>query len=1172
MLSRDLRVALERTVRKARTAAEEGARKALESLAVGHREPYASMTPEQRTLRVRLRAHGRHLGDRRDPGTGKQTINRIARECAYSHWHRMLFARFLAESDFLIEPGTGMAITLADAKEFARERGCDWLVLASTWAGQMLPEIFRANDPVLEIALPPETRAELEMLLEELPLETFLADDSLGWVYQFWQADRKDEVNHSRVKIGADELPPVTQFFTEEYMVQFLLHNTLGAWWAGRVLSACPHIAVSAKDEDELRTACRVGNEKWKYLRFVRQERNNSASGPWRPAAGLFADWPRAAKEITLIDPCMGSGHFLVFALPIFVALRMKEEGLSREDAVDAVLRDNLFGLEIDPRCTQIAAFNLAFTAWRMAGFRSLPALNLACSGVAAGAEKAEWLRLAKEVVAVSEPDAVRDLFGIEETLLTAGVEAQVENGLAVLHDLFAKAPVLGSLIDPRRTVGNILTASFEQLEPLLGQIHDATENNETAEMAVTALGMTKSAELLGRRFTLVVTNVPYLGREKQNLYMRSYFDQHYPEAKHDLACVMVDRFRSLASGVGAIATVSPHNWRFLRKYKKFRELILQNVTIRGLAKLGPGAFETISGQVVSVMLSILQNFYCKDERFFSIDSVEMKMIDKINACSSGSLDWFSQISQIKNVDCIIGYDSGGKPETLEDYGYCFQGLATSDNSQFIVNFWEIPRFESGWEPYQMAPSGVNLLGGCSWGIHWQDGVGRYADHVKELRKAGRLGGWKSGNKAWGKPGVAVNRMGNLPCSLYFGTMFDCNVAVIIPNSSSDLHWIWSQVRSKNYAKDVRRLNSKPSVTNRTLIKVPVDLKEKNKRSSDRTQNIFCQDPAQWLFDGHPARANAPLQVAVARLLGYQWPRQTGSSFMDFPAVGSDGLERHADKNGIVCLAAVASEASARERLVALLAAAFGMNWSVARLAELLAASGFADRSLEDWLRDGFFAEHFKLFHHRPFVWHIWDGHRDGFHALVNYHRLVAPGGEGRRVLEKLIYSFLGAWIDRQRAAVESGSVGAEVRLAHAKHLQNELIKIYDGDPPYDIFVRWKPLRNQPVGWDPDINDGVRINIRPFMHARPLGAKAKGACILRRMPNVKWGKDLGQETPREKEAYPWFWNRDPKDPAQEVDFHGGSDSTFDGARWNDMHYTRACKEAARAQASGRDDL
>jgi hypothetical protein len=185
-LARDLRKQLERTVRQARRVAETGARKVLEQLAVHHHEPRGSMTPEDRALRNRLHAHGRQLGDHRDPNRGTQAIGRLTQECAYEHWHRMLFARFLAENDLLIEPEIGVSISLQDCQELAREQGAGWLELASDYAERMLPQIFRKDDPVLVVTLPAETLSELEDLLEALPRNVFLADDSLGWVHQFW--------------------------------------------------------------------------------------------------------------------------------------------------------------------------------------------------------------------------------------------------------------------------------------------------------------------------------------------------------------------------------------------------------------------------------------------------------------------------------------------------------------------------------------------------------------------------------------------------------------------------------------------------------------------------------------------------------------------------------------------------------------------------------------------------------------------------------------------------------------------------------------------------------------------------------------------------------------------------------------------------------------------------
>jgi len=259
-------------------------------------------------------------------------------------------------------------------------------------------------------------------------------------------------------------------------------------------------------------------------------------------------------------------------------------------------------------------------------------------------------------------------------------------------------------------------------------------------------------------------------------------------------------------------------------------------------------------------------------------------------------------------------------------------------------------------------------------------------------------------------------------------------------------------------------------------------------------------------------------------------------------------LARFVDNDGIVCIPAVRGEEPAAERL--------------GRLLDACGVKLEAGFDLDDWLRNGFFEQHCKLFHDRPFVWHIWDGRkRDGFHALVNYHKLAEGGGKGRRLLESLTYAYLGDWITRQKDGVKRGEEGAEDRLAAAVELQKRLEAILAGEPPFDIFVRWKKLSEQPIGWEPDINDGVRLNIRPFLASDLPGGK-KGAGILRCKPNIKWTKDRGKEPQRDKADYPWFWGWDEKT----VDFLGGKE--FDGNRWNDCHYTNKVKQAARDAAKG----
>lgn len=272
--------------------------------------------------------------------------------------------------------------------------------------------------------------------------------------------------------------------------------------------------------------------------------------------------------------------------------------------------------------------------------------------------------------------------------------------------------------------------------------------------------------------------------------------------------------------------------------------------------------------------------------------------------------------------------------------------------------------------------------------------------------------------------------------------------------------------------------------------------------------------------------------------------------FPDCPAIGPNGLEKLADKDGIVCIPPVRGEAGAADRLLNLLANAYGSEWSTDVLSGQLNDAGYAGKSLETWLRDGFFAQHIDLFHKRPFIWHIWDGLRDGFSALVNYHKL------DRKLLDNLTHNYLGDWINRcQLSDKDNGLAEDGEKTTAAKNLKRKLEQILEGEAPYDIFVRWKPLHEQPVGWEPDLNDGVRMNIRPFLSVPDV--KVKGAGILRVNPKIKWDKDRGKEPQRSKEDFPWFWGWDGKTP----DFPGGPE--FKGERFNNCHYTLARKRKAR---------
>jgi len=791
-----LRKALENTVVKARDLAERGAREALAGLAVGANEPFSSMGDEERKLRNRLRAHGRQLGDQRDAQRGSQSIERLMREMAYEHWHRMLFARFLAENQLLIEPSSGVAVSLAECEELAAEEGTDLWELAASYAQEMLPEIFRTDDPVLALKLPLEIRQRLQALVAGLESAVFTASDSLGWTYQFWQTKRKKEVNASEVDIGADELPAVTQLFTEDYMVDFLLDNTLGAWHAGKVLAVNPQLASTAQSEDDLRQAVAIPGCPWNYLRFIKTD-----DGPWTPATGTFDGWPKTVAALKCLDPCMGSGHFVVAMFERLVALRMGEEELNEQAAVTAVIEGNLFGLEIDPRCTQIGAFNLALAAWRRVGHCKLPAMNLACSGLAPNTSEAEWLAL-------------------------AGDNERLRNGMGRLYRLFEKSAVLGSLINPHAGGADLLVAGFQELQPLLEQaLVQEAKDDGAHEMAVTARGLAKAAEILARQFTLVATNVPYLARGKQDEALKDFLDARHSNAKQDLAAVFVERCFDLASNCGGtVASVAPHYWLFLQTYKDFRRDILSDQTIQNITRLGANAFETISGEVVNVCLLIAAKDPPKPGHFFAaIDaSKESSVSAKCSSIISGAISQVEQQSQLSAPDHRITFETYRSMPLLSEVAKGLHGQGCFDVACFVTSFWEIDPNSGHWELQQTTAPQSAHYAGCSGAFRWEKGTGLLRDLMDHKAAEGYTSGkWKAGVSAWGRRAVAISGMTRLLYSQYIGRAFDENVSIILPESEELLPAIWCYCESGEFEREVRKVDQKFKVTCNTLVKVP---------------------------------------------------------------------------------------------------------------------------------------------------------------------------------------------------------------------------------------------------------------------------------------------------------------------------------------------------------------
>lgn len=1108
-LSKDLRNLLARVTLDARETAERAAKAALENLAVHEKDYRPHMKIEQRQLRNRLRARGRALGDEFDAAKGTQGITRLVEDAAYEHWHRILFTKFLAENDLLhtgAEDGH-VQVTLQDCDELAQERGArDGFELACRFASEILPGVFRPDDPIFDLALATNDQIAMRRLAETLPKEVFTSDDGLGWTYQFWQAKRKDEVNDSGRKIDASDLPAVTQLFTEDYMVDFLLHNTLGAWWAGKrePITATTEAEARSKVALAPRNGLRID---WTYLRLTQ----DAATGAWTPAAGVYSDWPRYAREISCLDPCMGSGHFLVRVLEVLTRLRMEEEGVSPAQAVQLTLSENIFGLELDPRCAQLGAFSLALKGWQLGGYQPLSKLNIACSGLAPQATEKQWNAL-------------------------AGADERLRRGMSRLYDLFSEAPVLGSLINPRHTYGDLTAAGFHDLEPLLAKtLAREGEDGAAGELIVAAQGVARAAEIMSGEFVLVATNVPYLGRGRQNESLKEYLSATYPDGKADLATCFVARCLEFAKPHGTLAVVTPQNWLFLGGYQAFRRQLLNGSEWLVVARLGEGGFQSPQAAGAFVGLFVFTNAVpARTHRCAAWDaSDDPEPTDKANRLGGGPLTWLEQRRQLDNPDAtvVIGRALGGAP--LRQYAGCWQGIVTGDDNRFILKFWELAEKGPDWEWLQGPPQTTEYYCGRESVIRWEQQGG-------DLHLHSRAHNFPSSHMLR-RPGIAFQRMRNLNVTLFSGEIFGDHVAPVVPTDSTLVPALWCFCNSDDYRRKVREFDSTLKVSVGAFLKVAFDEKHWRKvadgRFSAGLPKASSSDPTQWLFAGGLSECTQVLHVALARLLGYRWPRQLGVSFPSSPALPPDGLDEFRDGDGIVCLASLNREKGAAHRLRAMLATALGQFDEVALIA---AAGGTAD-NLDEWLRDECFAEHCELFQGRPFIWHIWDGRRDGFHALLNYHRL------DHETLQKLTYSYLGDWIRTQEEQLRSEKAGADLRLGAARDLQASLALILRGEAPFDIFARWKPITQQPIGWHPDPCDGVRTNIRPFVEAG----------VLRRRVKIKWEKDRGSEPERSREEFPWFWCE--KEPG--TDPKPGR--SFSGNRWNNVHLTLDYKRAAR---------
>src|SRR5690606_16213196 len=324
-----------------------------------------------------------------------------------------------------------------------------------------------------------------------------------------------------------------------------------------------------------------------------------------------------------------------------------------------------------------------------------LPELHLACSGLSISAAKDEWKELSKK----------------------AGKQ-NLTIALDWMYQTFKDAPVLGSLINPKRLQAAKI-AQWDELDAVLTDILTEDERNqaetssdvrrlsEEREAGIVAQGLVKAAKLLSMQYSWVITNVPYLARGKQDEKLRDYCESYYPAGKNDLATVFLDRCLEFCHNGGTSSIVLPQNWLFLTSYRKFREKLLQNDSWHLIARLGPGAFETISGEVVKAILINLSRGNAAGQSADLLHSGEQgnwirgvdvseprTAAEKAAGLLADDVKSVEQGRQLGNPDACVTLDALSDVALLSLVAQPYKGLGTGDDPRYRYKFWEV-KYES---------------------------------------------------------------------------------------------------------------------------------------------------------------------------------------------------------------------------------------------------------------------------------------------------------------------------------------------------------------------------------------------------------------------------------------------------------------------------------------------
>ena len=483
----------------------------------------------------------------------------------------------------------------------------------------------------------------------------------IGWLYQYYNTEPKNKAFAKKGKITKEEIPAVTQLFTPDWIVRYMVENSLGRMW------------VEGHPDDELKS-------KWKYY-LDEAEQEESVQQELDKIKAEYATLK--PEDIKLIDPCMGSGHILVYAFDVFMQI-YENAGWSQRDAAQSIIQNNIYGLDIDDRAAQLSYFAVLMKA-RQYDRRILTR----------GIEP--------NVYAVQESNGInRDQLkyfgtGLTDTEKNTAV-SQMEGLLNTLND----AKEYGSLVNVEDFDWELLE-KFAENTDIESQISFHTYGlDETAEQL---RRLTRIGKVMAQKYEVVVTNPPYAGTSNLSAKVNNFVKKNYPDSKADLFAVFIERCGEMLKKNGYQAMITMHSWMFLSSFEKLR-VKLQQQTIVNMAHLGARAFEEIGGEVVQTTSFVLSKkhedkyvgIYCRLVEPNNQAEKENSFIRKEKIYRAKQNDFKkipgSPVAYWVNEKVYHVFENGVRFKTIGDTR---QGMATSDVNRFTRLWYEVDCCNIGW-------------------------------------------------------------------------------------------------------------------------------------------------------------------------------------------------------------------------------------------------------------------------------------------------------------------------------------------------------------------------------------------------------------------------------------------------------------------------------------------